>query len=34
MSKVKEQFEVIVFAALLMLAAGIWLHVFKLLGWI
>ena len=34
MSKFKEQFEVIVFAALLMLAAEICLHVFELLGWI
>jgi len=34
MSKVKQQFEVIVLTALLTLAVGIWLHVFKLLGWI
>jgi len=30
----KARLEAIVLAALLMLAAGIWLHVFKLLGWI
>ena len=34
MSKVKEKFEVIAFTALLTLAAGVWLHVFDLLGWI